>query len=180
MLSYVTLASITDKNNVLIGTLVGSALGLASHLVYGALSDRVGRKPLFLFGAIFTIAFGVPMFMMVNTGAVIMVIVAVGMGLLFSHDPIFAVESSWFSELFPRNVRSSGISLGYNFASIVAGLLPFIATLLYSRLGWLGPAVLFSCLGLVSTGLAATSPETAIARVEAKQARRGEQESPVV
>ncbi|WP_040621696.1 MFS transporter, partial [Rhodovulum sp. PH10] len=114
MLSYVTLAHITSTKNVLIGTLVGSAIGLVSHLVYGALSDRIGRKPVFLLGAVFTIAFGIPMFLMINTGAVVMVITAVALSLVFSHDPIFAVEASWFSEQFPTNVRSSGISLGYN------------------------------------------------------------------
>ncbi|MFG3417254.1 MFS transporter [Micromonospora sp. NPDC047730] len=170
MLSYVVLAELTDKQNVLIGTMVGSALGLGSHLLFGALSDRVGRKPVFLIGSVFTIAFGIPMFLLINTGAVIMVIVAVALGLLLSHDPIFAVESSWFSEQFPRDVRSSGISLGYNGASLVAGLLPFGATALYGWIGWIGPAVLFTLLGVVSTAAAAFTPETAPAKVGDPQA----------
>lgn len=165
MLSYVVLAKITDTHHVLWGTLIGSALGLGSHLLYGALSDRYGRRPIFLIGAIFTILFGIPMFMLINTGAVTMVIVAVAMSLLFSHDPIFAVESSWFSEQFPANVRSSGISLGYNGASVVAGLLPFIATGVYSMVGWIGPAVMFSLLGVISTWVALHTRETAPARV---------------
>lgn len=165
MLSYVVLASLTDKQNVLIGTLVGSALGLVSHLAFGALSDRIGRKPVFLVGSIFTIAFGIPMFLLVNTGAGIAVVVAVALGLLFSHDPIFAVEASWFSEQFPREVRSSGISLGYNGASVVAGLLPFLATALYGGLGWIGPALMFVALGVVSTVAARFARETAPARV---------------
>ncbi|KEP72698.1 hypothetical protein HR12_41210, partial [Microbacterium sp. SUBG005] len=102
VLSYVGLAAITDKQYVLWGTMAGSALGLVSHLLYGAWSDRIGRKPVFLLGAIFTIVFGIPMFLLINTGAVIMVVVAVALSLLLSHDPIFAVESSWFSELFSR------------------------------------------------------------------------------
>ncbi|PXY30262.1 MFS transporter [Prauserella sp. PE36] len=167
LLSYVVLASLTDKESVLIGTMVGSALGLGSHLLFGALSDRIGRKPVFLIGSLFTIAFGIPMFLMVNTGALIMVIVAVTLGLLFSHDPIFAVESSWFSEQFPRDVRSSGISLGYNGASMVAGLLPFLATALYGWIGWTGPALLFVLLGVVSTVAAAFTRETAPVRTGA-------------
>ncbi|MGW0587109.1 MFS transporter [Streptosporangium sp. NPDC002607] len=165
MLSYVVLAELTDKQNVLIGTIVGSALGLASHLLYGALSDRIGRKPVFLIGSLFTIAFGIPMFLMINTGAVLMVVVAVALSLLLSHDPIFSVESSWFSEQFPRDVRSSGISLGYNGASLVAGLLPFLATALYGSIGWIGPAVLFMLLGVVSTIAATLTPETAPVKV---------------
>ncbi|MDQ0144651.1 MFS transporter [Pseudarthrobacter niigatensis] len=161
VLSYVGLASITDKNNVLLGTMIGSALGLISHLAFGALSDRIGRKPVFLLGAIFTIAFGIPMFLLINTGSVIMVVVAVAIALLFSHDPIFAVESSWFAEQFPAHVRSSGISLGYNGASLVAGLLPFIAVAIYGWIGWIGPALMFIALGVISTAVAAFVKETA-------------------
>lgn len=161
MLSYVLLAGVASKENVLWGTMIGSALGLGSHLFYGALSDRIGRKPVFLLGSLFTIAFGIPMFMMINSGVVVLVVVAVALSLLLSHDPIFAVEASWFTEQFPANVRSSGISLGYNCASLVAGALPFIATALFAKVGWMGPAILFSLLGVVSTLCALKMRETA-------------------
>jgi MFS family permease len=161
MLSYVLLAGVAAKENVLWGTLIGSALGLGSHLFYGALSDRIGRKPVFLLGALFTIVFGIPLFMMINSGVVILIVVAVALALLLSHDPIFAVEASWFTEQFPANVRSSGISLGYNCASLIAGALPFVATLLFAKLGWMGPAVLYSLLGVISTLCALKMRETA-------------------
>lgn len=166
MLSYVALAHVSTTRHILWGTLIGSALGLVSHLIYGALSDRIGRRPVFMMGALFTIAFGVPMFMLINTGALIMVIVAVALSLLFSHDPIFAVEASWFSEQFPANVRSSGISLGYNGASVIAGLLPIIATGMYGAFGWIGPALMFSALGVVSACCALAMKETAPAVLE--------------
>lgn len=169
MLSYVVLANITDTRHVLWGTLIGSALGLGSHLFYGALSDKIGRRRVFLIGALFTIAFGIPMFMLINTGAVVLVITAIALSLLLSHDPIFAVESSWFSEQFPAHIRSSGISLGYNMASVVAGLLPFIATGIYSMVGWLGPAIMFSLLGGISTWCALRTPETAPAKLSDKK-----------
>ncbi|NUT57234.1 MAG: MFS transporter, partial [Agromyces sp.] len=161
VISYVVLAGITETQYVLYGTIIGSALGLVSHLLYGALSDKIGRKRVFLIGSVFTILFAFPMFLLINTGAVVMVIVAVAMSLLFSHDPIFAVEASWFSELFDRNVRASGISLGYNGASIVAGLLPFLATAMYGWIGWVGPALIFMALGVISTVVAAITRETA-------------------
>ncbi|CAG2154805.1 MFS transporter [Cupriavidus numazuensis] len=165
MLSYVVLANITTKENVLWGTMIGSAIGLVSHLIYGAWSDRVGRRPVYMLGAVFTILFGIPMFMLINTGAGVMVVTAISLSLLLSHDPIFAVEPSWFSEQFPANVRSSGISLGYNGASLVAGLVPFIATGLYGMVGWIGPAILFSLLGVISTLCALSMRETAPAVV---------------
>lgn len=165
MLSYVVLAQLSTTKQVLIGTMTGSAIGLVSHLAYGALSDKIGRRPIFLFGALFTVLFGIPMFLMINTGAATMVVVAVSMSLLFSHDPIFAVESSWFSEQFPANVRSSGISLGYNGASLVAGLLPIIATALFGVVGWIGPALMFSSLGVISLLCGLSMRETAPAVV---------------
>ncbi|MBB5391118.1 MULTISPECIES: MFS transporter [unclassified Herbaspirillum] len=175
MLSYVVLAQVATTKQVLWGTLIGSALGLVSHLIYGALSDRIGRRPVFMLGALFTIAFGIPMFMLINTGSVIMVITAIALSLLLSHDPIFAVESSWFSEQFPANVRSSGISLGYNGASLVAGLLPLIATALYGVTGWIGPALMFSALGVISVCCALSMRETAPAVTGlARSARRSE------
>ena len=161
MLSYVLLAGVATKENVLWGTMIGSALGLLSHLLFGALSDRVGRKPVFLLGSLFTIAFGLPLFLLINSGVFVMVIVAVALSLLLSHDPIFAVEASWFTEQFPPNVRTSGISLGYNGASMIAGLLPFLATGLFAVVGWMGPALLFSSLGVISTLCALRMPETA-------------------
>lgn len=173
MLSYAALAHVSTTKHILWGTLIGSAIGLASHLIYGALSDRIGRRPVFLFGAIFTILFGIPMFMLINTGALIMVIVAVALSLLFSHDPIFAVESSWFSEQFPANVRSSGISLGYNGASVIAGLLPMVATGLFGVFGWIGPALMFSSLGVISAACALTMRETAPAVVARSQGEAG-------
>lgn len=170
VLSYVVLADISEPTFVLWGTLAGSALGLGSHLAYGALSDRIGRKRVFFIGSIFTILFGIPMFMLINTGAIIMIVIAVALSLLFSHDPIFAIESSWFSELFSRDVRSSGISLGYNGASLVAGVLPFVATALYGVMGWWGAALLFIGLGIVSTIAGSLTRETAPVIVNARAA----------
>ncbi|MET4098598.1 MHS family shikimate/dehydroshikimate transporter-like MFS transporter [Agrococcus sp. UYP10] len=168
--TYVGLASITAGSNVLIGTLVGSALGLGSHLLFGALSDRIGRKKVFLIGSVFTILFGIPMFLLINTGSLVMIVIAIALSLLLSHDPIFAVESSWFSELFPANRRTSGISLGYNGAAIIAGFLPFIATAAYGWMGWMGPALLLTLLGVISTLTAITARETAPAVVGASAA----------
>ncbi|WP_312379153.1 MFS transporter [Pseudomonas oryzihabitans] len=169
MLSYVLLAGVATKENVLWGTMIGSALGLLSHLLFGALSDRIGRKPVFLLGSLFTIAFGIPLFLLINSGVFVMAIVAVALSLLLSHDPIFAVEASWFTEQFPPNVRSSGISLGYNGASMIAGLLPFLATGLFAVVGWMGPALLFSSLGVISTLCALRMPETAPAVANTKR-----------
>lgn len=112
MLSYVILAHVSAKENVLWGTMIGSALGLGSHLFYGMLSDRLGRRPLFLFGALFTIVFGMPMFMLINTGAAIMVITAVTLSLLFSHDPILRSNRAGSPSSFRRMCGRRGFRWG--------------------------------------------------------------------
>ncbi|EJW09351.1 hypothetical protein A33M_1543 [Rhodovulum sp. PH10] len=62
-------------------------------------------------------------------------------------------------------MRSSGISLGYNGTSLIAGFLPFIATAVYGAVGWIGPALIFMSLGVVSTACGLMTRETAPARV---------------
>jgi len=123
---------------------------MGSHLFYGALSDRIARGQVFLISELFTVAFGIPMFMLINTSAVILVIVTIALSLLFSHDPIFAAETSWFSEQFPPHLCSTGTSLDYNTASVGAGPLPFISTGAFSMVGRTGPAVIFSLLSILS------------------------------
>jgi hypothetical protein len=71
------------------------------------------------------------------------------------------VKVSVASIQFPPNMRSSGISLGYNGASLVAGVLPFIATAVYGTVGWVGPATMFSLLGVISTLCGTFTRETA-------------------
>ncbi|WP_223191172.1 hypothetical protein [Paraburkholderia panacisoli] len=63
-------------------------------------------------------------------------------------------------------VRSSGISLGYNGASVVAEWLPFLATGLYAVVGWTGPAIMFSLRGVISSLCALSMRESAPAGVE--------------
>jgi hypothetical protein len=72
-------------------------------------------------------------------------------------------------------VRSSGISLGYNGASVVAGLLPIVATAVYGGFGWIGPALMFSSLGIISACCALTMRETAPAVAKQKPLDSAEQ-----
>lgn len=86
---------------------------------------------------------------------------------ILSQDPVFAAEASWFTAQFPPEVRSSGISLVYNCVSLIAGTLPFVATALFSQVGWIGPALLFSLLGVMSRICALKMRETAPVIMEA-------------
>ena len=121
------------KGDLLNAVLLGSAVQLAAIPAFGALSDRLGRRPVYLGGAVFLLLFAFPFFWMVETRDMVWVMAAVVIGLI-GHSAMYGPQAAFFSELFGTRVRYSGASLGYQLASPLAGgLAPLIATWL---LGW--------------------------------------------
>jgi MFS family permease len=111
---------------------------------YGWLSDKLGRRPVYLFGAIFTGLFAFPFFWLVETSRASLMTLAVVVALVGGHSAMYGPQASFFSELFGTRVRYSGASLGYQLASAVAGgLSPLIATALLQRTGVSWPIALF-------------------------------------
>jgi MFS family permease len=130
-LVYGTQHSGVDRQTVLNGILIGAAGALVSIPLAGALSDRLGRRPVYLFGAIVTGLFTYPFFWLMDTGAATLVWLAIAGGLVFGHSPMYGPQAAFFAELFGTRVRYSGASLGSQLASVLAGgLSPFIATAL--------------------------------------------------
>jgi MFS transporter, MHS family, shikimate and dehydroshikimate transport protein len=120
-----------DRQTLLTGVLIGAVCLLAAVPVCGWLSDRLGRRPVYLFGACFTAVWAYPLFRLVDTGSTPLVWLAVVVALVFGHAPMYGPQAAFFSELFGSRVRYSGASLGSQLASVLAGgLSPFIATAL--------------------------------------------------
>jgi MFS family permease len=120
-----------DRQTLLTGILVGASCLLVAIPVCGQLSDRLGRRPVYLFGACFTAAFAYPLFVLVDTGSATLVSLAIVVALVFGHAPMYGPQAAFFSELFGSRVRYSGASLGSQLASVLAGgLSPFISTAL--------------------------------------------------
>ena len=123
------------QDTVLDGVLLGSAFQFIAIPLFGALSDRVGRRPVYLGGALFLAAFAFPFFWLVDTKNTAAVWLAITVGLI-GHSAMYGPQAAFFSELFGTRVRYTGASLGYQLASPLAGgLAPFIATAL---LQWSG------------------------------------------
>jgi MFS family permease len=136
LLVYVTQHVGISQNIILDAMLAASAVELFVIPSFGALTDRIGRRPVFLFGAVFTGLFAFPLFWMLDTGSTVLVWAAMFCALLFSHAPLYAPQGAFLPELFGTRVRYSGASLGAQLASVVAGgLSPFIATALMARYG---------------------------------------------
>ncbi len=128
VLSYSTERLGLAKSTVLNGVLVASAIQFFVIPFFGALSDRVGRRPVYIGGAIFLALFAFPFFMLVDTKSTAAVWLAIVIGLI-GHSAMYGPQAAFFSELFGTSVRYSGASLGYQLASPLAGgLAPLIAT----------------------------------------------------
>ena len=129
VLTYATQRVGVNQQVVLNGILLGAACELFAIPLFGALSDRVGRRPVYLFGAVFTAIFAYPLFWMLDTGSTPIIWLALVVAFVFCHAAMYAPQAAFLSELFGTRVRYSGASLGAQLASVFAGgLAPFIAT----------------------------------------------------
>ncbi len=144
MLVYATQKVGLDRSVVLNGLLIASAVELVAIPVFGALSDRVGRRPVYLFGAVVTALFAYPLFWLFDTGSTPLVWLALIVAFSLSHGAMYAPQAAFLAELFGTRVRYSGASLGAQLASVLAGgLSPFIATGLLRQYGSGGPLALY-------------------------------------
>ena len=127
-----------------------------------ALSDRIGRRPVFVLSAIFTILFSFPLFWLVNTKVTSLILLGMAIGGI-ANGVLFGIMGSFGPELFKTSVRYTGASLGYQLsAALGGGLTPLIATALVKWSGgsyWPAPAWLAG-LAMVSLCAAIIAPET--------------------
>jgi metabolite-proton symporter len=146
-----------DRQTILNGVLMAAACALITIPVCGALSDRLGRRPVYLFGACFTALFAYPLFWLLDTGSTPLVWLALVIVLMFGHSPMYGPQAAFLSELFGTRVRYSGASLGSQLSSVIAGgLSPFIATALlpYGRGALAAYIVAMALVTIVSVLLA--------------------------
>ncbi len=126
--SYATSQLGVDKQTMLNVIMATCVLAFPMHMLFGSLSDKIGRRPVYIFGALCAAAMAFPFFWLLESGS--FVLMALGYILLINiaHNSINAVQPSFFTELFGPKVRYSGASIGAQLGAIVAGgFTPFIA-----------------------------------------------------
>jgi len=154
MLSYLNLEKLATRTVTLTALLIAAGLGIFATIFWGALTDRVGRRPVYFFGCAVIIIWGIPLFLTANTGNAVLIILGFIVSYSICQNSLAGVQGAWFSELFDAKTRTSGASLAYQLSAVVSGFTPFVVTALYSRYGWIGPALLLTFYGLL--GLIAT------------------------
>lgn len=135
VLSYATQQLGLPRQLVLNGVWIAAGVQLFAIPLFGLLSDVIGRKPVYMGGALFLTAFAFPFFWLVETKTTGLIWLAIVLGLV-GHAAMYGPQAAFFSELFGTRVRYTGASIGYQLASPLAGgLAPLIATAL---LRWSG------------------------------------------
>ncbi|MEU5844371.1 MFS transporter [Rhodococcus sp. NPDC047139] len=160
MISYLHENDLAGKSETLLGLCVASAIGIFSTVGWATLTDRIGRRTVYLGVCAFAALFGVPMFLLVNTGMFVLILATVVIAYAVCQNALAGAQGAWFPELFRAARRASGASLAYQISAMVSGFTPFITALLYFAIGWLGPALLFSFFGLVGLVCALVTRET--------------------
>jgi MFS family permease len=155
--SYGTTVLGMSRNFLLVAVICQTVLGFLWVVVAGHLSDRVGRKNMYMLGALFMGIFGFIYFAMLNTGNPVVIFIAVAVSLL----PVmtqYGPEAALIAESFTPRLRYSGCSLGYQLASVIAGgPSPFIATWLFATYHSSLPIAIYiaicAVIGIVATSL---------------------------
>ncbi|MEV0490158.1 MFS transporter [Streptomyces atratus] len=130
ILVYAVTAADLSKQTALNAVLIASAIHFAVIPMWGALSDRIGRKPVYLVGAIGVGLWMFPFFALIDSRSFGSLLLAVTVGLIF-HGAMYAPQAAFFSEMFATRMRYSGASIGAQFSSVAAGApAPLIATAL--------------------------------------------------
>jgi MHS family shikimate/dehydroshikimate transporter-like MFS transporter len=116
--------------------MIAAAIEVFMIPLFGLIADRIGRRPLFFIGTVFTVVFAFPLFWMMETRDPVTIVAALTIALCLGQGLMFGIEATYFPELFGTAARCTGASLGFQVsAAIGGGLTPVFATLLVQKFG---------------------------------------------
>ena len=160
LLSYLSTARGDDEAGVT-AVMIASAVGIVTTPLWGLLSDRVGRRPVTVFGYVAIGGFVWVLFLFLDSGPLSLLPLVIIAGMNVAHDAVYGPQAAWFAAQFPVEVRYSGVNMGYQLGSVIGGgIMPMVAALLFAAGGdtpWLICAYVtaISILSLTASLLAA-------------------------
>ncbi|MDI3442469.1 MFS transporter [Erwinia sp. V90_4] len=152
-LTYVTTVLNLPRPLALMATMLGALGNAVTVPLFGALSDRLGRRPVYLMGALLAMVWAFVFFTLLDSSQPLLICLAVIGGLLI-HAMMYGPQAAFVTEQFPTRVRYAGSSLAYTLAGIVGGgFAPLIITSLYKEMGSTLAVSLYVCAALLITGV---------------------------
>jgi MFS family permease len=155
--TYATTVLGASRDFVLSAVLVQAILGFLFVVIAGHLSDRAGRKNMYVIGSVFVGIYGFIYFALLDTKVPALMFIAIALSLLPTVT-CYGPEAALIAESFTPRLRYSGTSLGYQLASIIAGgPSPFIATWLFATYQSSLPIAIYilltAIIGIVATAM---------------------------
>jgi MFS transporter, MHS family, shikimate and dehydroshikimate transport protein len=162
-LSYLTMTLNLPRSLALTGMVLATLVQMLAIAVFSALSDRVGRRPVYLGAALFSAAMAFPFFWLVDTRSTPLIFLALVLAIGIGIGGMFGPQAAYFAELFGPRLRYSGFAFARELGSILAGgPAPFISALLVAWMNgrpW-GVAVYILVLSLLTALAVFVGPET--------------------
>jgi metabolite-proton symporter len=173
LITYLTTTMHLPREVALRAVLAGSVAEIVAIPLCGALSDRLGRRPVYLLGVLAALGSTAVFFRLVNTGDPVF-ICAAAVGAMASHGAMYGPQAALITELFPTRVRYSGASMGYQLAGVLGGALaPIVAITLVGRFGSTVPVALY-VIGALAVSAVAVLAGGGAARAAGGRDRRAD------
>lgn len=118
---YATTVLNLPRSWALVGVLIAAAVEFVTMPVFATLSDRIGRRPVYVFSVVFLAAYAFPFFWLMDTQRQVLIWVALAIGLGIGHSAAGSLHGALYAEQFPTRVRYTGASVSYQLCSVISG-----------------------------------------------------------